>query len=486
MTEEEIQRLREENAELKAALAQKEQRIQELEELLRGALLRIEEWEKRLVKDSHNSSLPPSRDHGTRKPLGQRPKSQKPSGGQPGHRGHALQAVEQPDEVIVHRPERCQHCQHELGEQAGQVVERRQVHDVPTVRLRVQEHQVETVSCPHCQQQTRGSFPVGVNAPVQYGPGVRGLAVYLSQYQLLPLQRTGELLEDLLEAPVSQGAVREWVEDAARKLSPTMEHISELLLRAPVMHVDETSVHVQGKVQWIHEHGTRHLTLYRWHGKRGAEGIEAVSLVPRYQGRMMHDRWTSYDRYSCTHSLCGAHLIRDTIFVAEQEKQPWAVRMVEHLRHMDHVSNQWREQGARQLPASVRQALLAEYFEILRIGYAAHANQPLPPPPKRGGHQKQNPSLNLLDAFLKRAEQVLGFLDDLSIPFTNNLAERDLRMIKVQQKISGTFRSPEGVSTFCTIRSYLSTMHKQGRPLLAALRAVFAGSPFSIASQAGT
>jgi transposase len=343
MTEEEIQQLLKENAELKDQCKQQQQRIQELEGLLLSALLRIEELERRLAKDSHNSSLPPSRDHGTRKPLGQRPKSQKPSGGQPGHPGHALQAVEHPDEVIVHRPEHCQHCQQELGEQAGQVVERRQVHDVPTLRLRVQEHQVETVSCPHCQQQTRGNFPVGVNAPVQYGPGVRGLAVYLSQYQLLPLQRTGELLEDLLEAPVSEGAVREWVEDAARKLSPTMEHIGELLLRASVMHVDETSVHVRGKVQWIHEHGTRNLTLYRWHAKRGAEGIEAVSLVPRYQGRMMHDRWTSYDRYSCTHSLCGAHLIRDAIFVAEQEKQPWAARMVEHLRHMDHVSNQWRE-----------------------------------------------------------------------------------------------------------------------------------------------
>lgn len=379
MTEEEAQ----EHARLKEQCIQQQQRIQELEGLLMGALLRIEELERRQAKDSHNSSLPPSRDHGTRKPLGQRLKSQKPSGGQTGHRGHTLQAVEKPDEVIVYRPERCQGCQQELGEQTGKVVERRQVHDLPRVRLWVQEHQVETVGCPHCQQQTRGSFPVGVHAPVQYGSAVRGLAIYLSQYQLLPWQRTGELLADLFEAPVSQGAIREWVEDATKILSPTMEQIGEMLHRSRVMHVDETSIHVNGKVHWVHEHGTNHLTLYRCHGKRGAEGIEAVGLVPRYQGRMIHDRWTSYDRYSCIHSLCGAHLIRDAIFVAEQEKQPWAQAMVEHLRDMVQQTTQWRKQGANQLPTAVRQELLGGYFAILVSGYAAHA--PQAPPPKKAG-----------------------------------------------------------------------------------------------------
>lgn len=484
--EEEIQRLQEENAELKATLAQKEQRIQELEGLLTGALLRIEALEKRLVKDSHNSSLPPSRDHGTRKPLGRRETSEKKSGGQPGHTGQTLMQVKTPDEVIVHRPALCSGCQRDLGEFPGQVLERRQVQDLPELRLRVQEHHLEAICCPTCQQVTRGVFPTGVNAPVQYGPGVQALGVYLSQFQLVPLQRIGELLADVCQAPISQATLLQWIAEAASGVQPSLERISELLLRSQVLHVDETSVHLGGKVHWVHEHGTRWLTLYRWHGKRGAEGIEAVSLVPGYRGRMMHDRWTSYDRYPCTHSLCGAHLIRDTIFVAEHEQQPWAARMVEHLRHMDHVSNQWRERGARQLPAEVREGLLAEYFEILRTGYAAHADQPKPPPRKGKGRQKQNPSLNLLDTFLQRAEQVLGFVQDVSIPFTNNLAERDLRMIKVQQKISGTFRSPEGLTAFCAIRSYLSTMRKQGRPLLASLRAVFAGSPFPIAWQPGT
>jgi len=480
MSEEEAQ----ESVQLKKQLAQKEQRIQELEGLLSGALLRIEELERRLAKDSHNSSLPPSRDHGTRKPLGQREKSSNPKGGQPGHPGHTLGLVETPDEVIVHRPAVCSHCQGDLSQETGQVVERRQVHDLPDLRLRVQEHQAEAVSCPSCQHVTRASMPWEVPAPVQYGPRLRAVAVYLSQGQMLPVQRTGEVLADLFHAPVSQGAVVAWVAEAASKLESSVERIRAWVERARLLHVDETSVHLLGKVRWIHVHATAGLTLYCWHAKRGAEGIEAIGVLPGYRGRAMHDRWTSYDRYPCAHSLCGAHLIRDALFVAEHEKQPWAQAMVEHLRHMAHITASWRKQGARQLPPSLRDDLLARYFEILTTGYAAHASQA--PPPKKAGRKKQNPSLNLLDTFLKRAEQNLGFLEDLSVPFTNNLAERDLRMIKVQQKISGTFRSSEGVSAFCTIRSYLSTMRKQDRPLLEALRAAFAGSPFPIAWEPGT
>lgn len=475
MTEEEAQAY----AHLKEELAQKDQRIQELEGLLMSALLRIKELESRLAKDSHNSSLPPSRDHGTRKPMGKRTKSQKPKGGQPGHEGHTLMQVETPDEVIVHRPICCQFCHCDVSREQGLVVERRQVHDLPEARLQVQEHQLEVVCCPNCRAVTPGTFPAGVNAPVQYGPRVQAVSVYLSQYQLLSLQRTCEALLDLYHASVSQGTVLGWIEEAASILEPTCERITDLLLRSGVLHVDETSLHLDGRVRWVHVNATNWLTLYSWHPKRGAEGIEAVGVMPRFTGRAMHDRWTSYDRYLCTHSLCGAHLIRDAIFVAEQEKQPWAQAMVDHLRRMVEVTNHWRAQGARYLPQEVRDPLLAEYFSILAGGYANHSAQA--PPRKSAGRKKQDPSKNLLDAFLHRAEQVLAFLDDLCVPFTNNLAERDLRMIKVQQKISGTFRSASGVSAFCTIRSYLSTMRKQGRSLLEALRAVFVGSPFPIA-----
>ncbi len=480
MTEEEAQAA----AELKAQGDQKEQRIQELEGLLMGALLRIEELERRLAKDSHNSSLPPSRDHGKRTPLGQRTKSQRPSGGQKGHQGHTLIQVQKPDQVICHRPVCCQWCQQDVQEEPGQVAERRQVHDLPEQRLQVLEHQVQVICCPHCQHLTRGTFPDGVNAPVQYGPRVQALAIYLSQYQLLPLQRTCEALLDLCQAPISQGSVLHWISQGAKILEPTRKRLTDLLLRSGVQHVDETSLHLGGIVRWVHVNATKWLTLYTWHPKRGAEGIEAVGVIPRFVGRAMHDRWTSYDRYPCTHSLCGAHLIRDALFVAEQEKQPWAQAMVDHLRQMVEVTNHWRAQGARYLPTHMRDPLLAQYFSILASGYAAHAAHA--PPPKKAGRKKQDPSRNLLDALLYRAEQVLGFMDDLSVPFTNNLAERDLRMIKVQQKISGTFRSAEGTTAFCAIRRYLSTMRKQGRSMLASLVAVFEGSPVPIAWEPGT
>ncbi|HEU5374109.1 MAG TPA: transposase [Ktedonobacteraceae bacterium] len=231
------------------------------------------------------------------------------------------------------------------------------------------------------------------------------------------------------------------------------------------------------------------MTLYGWHRKRGQEAINAIGILAQYQGRAMHDRWHSYDHYPCQHSVCGAHLLRDCTFVAEQEKQPWAQAMYEPLLQMKETADQWRERGAKAVPKEARDGLVLRYFETLQQGFATHAALA---PPKRGtlakkpGRKTQDASKNLLDALLKRAEQVLAFLDDLAVPFSNNLAERDLRMIKVQQKVSGTFRSPEGATAFCVIRSYLSTMRKQGRPLFPSLMAVFEGPPFSVAWEPGT
>lgn len=198
----------------------------------------------------------------------------------------------------------------------------------------------------------------------------------------------------------------------------------------------------------------------------------------------MHDRWVSYDHYRCAHSICGAHLLRDCLYVAEQEKQPWAQEMFDLLLTMSKAVDQWRAQGARVLPKEVREDWIAQYFAVLVSGFAAHCAQAPPISTtlsKKNGRTKQDASKNLLDALLKRADQVLAWLDDLRNPFTNNLAERDLRMIKVQQKISGTFRSSQGATAFCIIRSYLSTMRKQGRSMLGAMAAVFAGSPFPVA-----
>ena len=456
MTQEErITQLEQENAELRAQLAEAYEQISQLAE-------RLQRVEGQLVKDSHNSSKPPSSDGPRRKPRRPRHRSEKPTGGQPGHPGRTLMQVSSPDEVVHHRPPVCAHCQQPLEGVAGQVKERRQVHDLPEVRLLVREHQVEEVCCPACQQVSRGSFPAEVEALVQYGPQMRALAVYLHEYQLVPLARVSELLADLCACEVSEGTVLTWVECTAERLAPVVARIADWLSAGRLQHADETGVRIVGKLHWLHVNSTRFLTHLAWHRKRGRQALEDIGIWPRFGGRAMRDRWASYDYYRCAQSICGAHLVRDCLYVAEQEQQEWASEMADLLMSMARAAEEWRQRGAAVVPAEERDAWVAQYFDLLASGFAA---QPLPSAeevPKRGGRRKQSAAKNLLDDLLRRAHQVLAFLDDLSIPFTNNQAERDLRMVKVQQKIAGTFRSEDGATAFCHIRSYLSTMRKQG------------------------
>jgi hypothetical protein len=209
--------------------------------------------------------------------------------------------------------------------------------------------------------------------------------------------------------------------------------------------------------------------------------MNEIGIWPRFTGRGMHDRLASYDAYDCAHSICGAHLLRDCVAVAEQEHQIWAIEMQEFLLDLHEAAQQWRQLQLPAVPPLERDEWVARYFEILAAGYAAQPPPPAPAAQKGKGRRKQSKSKNLLDALLLRADQVLAWLDDLRIPFTNNLAERDLRMAKVQQKIAGTFRSATGATTFCQIRSYLSTMHKQGHTMLSSLVAVFNGHPLPVA-----
>jgi transposase len=249
-----------------------------------------------------------------------------------------------------------------------------------------------------------------------------------------------------------------------------------------LQHADETGVRIGGKLHWVHVNSTRWLTHLAWHPKRGRPALEEIGIWPRFQGRAMRDRWASYDSYTqCAHSICGAHLVRDCLYVAEQEQQEWAGEMADLLLGMAKATEQWRQFGAQAIPADERDAWVAQYFDLLASGFAVQPPLSAEALPKRGGRRKQSAAKNLLDDLLRRADQVLTFLDDLRIPFTNNQAERDLRMIKVQQKIAGTFRSEKGATAFCCIRSYLSTVRKQGHAMLGALAAVFAGRPLPIA-----
>jgi transposase len=463
-----------------STIARQEETIRSQAETIARLEARLAELEGRLAKDSHNSSKPPTSDGLGRRLRGRRALSGKRSGGQTGHTGQTLALVAEPDVVVGHPPKRCGQCQQPLAAEAGTVVERRQVLDLPPLRLEVTEHQVKQVRCPVCGASSRGTVPAAVDAPVQYGPRLRAVAVYLHEYQLVPEDRSGEVLADLFGAGVSAGSLASWVRQAAETLAPTIAHIADWVAAGTHQHADETGVRVQGRLHWLHVNSTRWLTHLAWHPRRGKAATEAIGIWPRFGGCATHDRWASYDAYqACRHSWCGAHLVRDLTFLAEQHHQTWASEVRDLLLAMHQATEQWRAQGAAQVPLHEQVDWIAQYHELLAAGYAAQ-----PPPPRtsaRRGRPKQTPAKNLLDALLGQATRVLAFLSDLRVPVTNNQAERDLRMVKLQQKISGTFRSDEGATAFCRLRSYLGTMRKQGRNMLAALTAIFLGRPLPVA-----
>ena len=435
--DEELHALREENRLLKALVAQ----LLPLQEELAQAKARIKELEERLAKDSRTSSKPPSTDGLGRLPRHSRRPSGKQPGGQAGHAGHTLLMVESPDEVVRHRPAVCDQCGQDLCGVPGRVVERRQVLDVPEIRLLAHEHQREAICCPSCQSTSWGSFPEAVSAPVQYGPHLQGLAVYLHQGQLLPTARTCEALAALCGCHLSEGTLLQWSEQASELLAPTVERIAELIAASPVQHGDETGIRIYGMLHWLHVNSTPWLTHLAWHVSRGRAAMDEIGIWPRFWGRGMHDRMASYDAYECAHSICGAHLRRDCAGVAEQgEQQQWAAEMEDFLLDLHDACEQWRQLDLVAVPSIERDDWVARYFEILAMGYAAQPPPPLSAAGPSKGRPKQSQAKNLLDAMLGRAEQVLALLDDLRIPFTNNQAERDLRWAKVQQKISGTFR----------------------------------------------
>jgi len=397
-TEERIAELEAKVAELLAEKEAWQAEAKELREQLAQALARIHDLEGRQAKDSHNSSKPPSSEGLAHKTRSQRQASGKKSGGQPGHEGHHLKLVERPDEVRRHRPKHCAQCQQSLEGVEGQVVERRQVQDLPSLGLVVREHQVEAVRCPHCQQMSRGSFPEEVSAPAQYGAGIKALAVYLHQYQLVPMERTMELLEDLCGCRLSEGTLTSWEQEAASRLESTMEQLAERVAHSRLQHADETEVRLDGKLHWMHVNSTRLLTHLAWHQKRGRAALEAIGIWPRFTGRAMHDRWKSYDGYGCAHSVCAAHLLREFTFLAEHDHQQWAAEMKDMLLSMHAAAQEWRERGACCLPPAERDAWVAQYFEIIIHGYAAQpspsAQAPLPP---KRGRAKQSAAKNLLD-----------------------------------------------------------------------------------------
>jgi len=439
----------------------------------------IQSLKDQLAKNSRNSSKPPSSDGLKKKP---KPKSlretgKRQSGGQKGHPGETLKQVSHPNHIEIHRVTTCPHCQSDLSQVGVTRIEKRQVFDVPPVQIEVTEHQGENKDCPNCNAQVNAPFPEGVNHPVQYGSRLKAQAVYLNNYQLIPLARIRELFGDLYGHAPSEAFVLSANTVLHKAIEPTLNQIEAQLKQAHVVHCDESGMRVEGKLNWLHVLATKHLTSYAVHPKRGQEAMRDIGLIEELQGYAVHDGWASYFLFdNCTHVLCNAHHLRELRFIFEQYQQTWAKRMFELLLDIKHeVAQLFPEQIS--LPPERLQHYQQKYDTLLQQGFEANP-PPKHPPPKKRGRKKQPPPKNLLDRLQKYKAETLAFMFDFRIPFDNNLAERDVRMMKVKQKISGTFRTRIGAETFCDIRSYISTVRKQNGTVIQAIHDALLGQPF--------
>lgn len=442
--------------------------VRQLLEQVATLSARVAELEGRLAKNSRNSSKPPSSDGLNRpKPKSQRQAGQKPNGGQKGHAGHTLKKVTEPDHMETHRPpERCDVCGSSLTNAA--VVETRQVFDIPPLHHKVTEHQVFAAMC-SCGKVHRGEFPAGVSAPVQYGPRLKAAVVQLTHHHMMPVSRTGDLMGDLFGLPLSDATVLAINAQARTLLAPTVTAMGEALKTAPVAHADETGMKVAGKLHWLHVLATTMLTWIGCHANRGKKAFDAFGILSEFVGTLVHDGWKPYRDLPCIHALCNAHHLRELTYAFEEMGQAWANRLIELLVAACHEV----DQAGGVLTLDRLAAYRLDYDAILAAGEAAN---PRAPPSGRRGRTRQSKALNLIDRLRDHADDVWRFAADHTVPFSNNVAEQAVRMPKVKQKVSGGFRTTAGLDTFCTIRSYLATLHKQGANLFLALTKTFQGS----------
>ncbi len=416
--------------------------IKALQDHIKILTARIAELERRLRLNSSNSGKPPSTDGlAKRPPQSLRKKGEKKSGGQLGHKGETLKQVSTPDHIERYTLKSCPSCQSDLISIPAHSIQRRQVFDIPEPKIEVTEHQAEVKICT-CGQRCVGVFPLEVKAPVQYGNLVQALSIYLNHRQLIPEDRVVEVFRDIFALTISSAIVVAAGEQLATVLKPWQQDAEEKLTTAPVKHLDETGFRVEKKTQWLHVMSNKEATVYRISPNRG-------KMFANLLGTIIHDCFKSYYALiGVLHALCNAHLLRELKALTQFEKEPWAWVMALLLRS----ANQYPEKKAR---------IIVLYDLIVAKGL--HYHESLEPLAKgKRGRQKRRIGHNLLLRLKNHKNDVLRFLSDPQVAFTNNLAEQDLRMMKVKMKISGGFRTMQGAKTFCTIRSFTSTCRKQG------------------------
>lgn len=432
-----------------------------------------------VIKNSQNSSLPPSKDPCQRTRSLRVQNGRKP-GGQVGHRGANKEIVEKPDYLVIHAPESCHLCGSSLNGAEGVGSERRQVHDLPPQRIEVTEHLAQIKVCGRCGVRNKAKFPPGVNAPVQYGQRVRSVVTYLLGYQLLPYERCAETMNDLFNFHISAGTLATIFKECAHDLTEPLMLIKEGLRKSEVLGVDETNLRVKQKQQWVHVSSTEKLTLLVHDPRRGTAAIESIGILSGYKGVAVHDGFTAYEQYrQCRHGLCNAHILRELNYVIETSKPEWASKIKKLLLEIKAAVGKAGEAGKKRLAMRQQKEFLSQYDQI--VAEAGKLYEPLQRKkgPSKKPKKRESPIVGaarkLVNRLGAKRDEILLFMRDFRVPFDNNQAERDLRMLKVKQKISGCFRTSLGAAEFCRLRSYVSTMKKQGQGIMEAIKSVFAG-----------
>lgn len=449
----------------------------ELQQKLDAATAKISDLEERLNKNSQNSSKPPSTD-GYKKP---NPKSlRKPSGkkpgGQDGHKGHNLKVDAEPSEVIQHMPSACAGCpQREECRGRACVAETRRVADA-CVKIEITEHQVLEIACPRQNADLRGQFPKEVKAAIQYGENLQALAVAFSTVGAVSVNRIHELFGNVFGIPLSTGTVVNMVCRCAENLVETDKQLKHAVSELDVAHFDETGTRVNNKLNWVHVASNRLFTYLYLSEKRGKLGMEEGAVLPAFHGTAIHDCWASYWNYGSAHAVCCAHLLRELNGIQDNHpEQSWAKSFKKLLLDMKKAKDNAVYESCAALDADAIMRFEKRYDRILKRGYQQN---PIPPkPPGKPGRQKRGKVRALIDRLKTYKEAVCLFIKDFDVPFDNNQAERDLRMVKVKTKVSGCFRTSDGARSFLRIMSYVGTAKKQGaNPFDAILKAV-SGEP---------
>jgi len=430
----------------------------------------IKKLEARLVtleRNSRNSSKPPSSDQGNfsnkPKPKTTRKSSGKKRGGQVGHKGTTLRQVSTPDHIVKHKLPAtlfCPKCQQQTNT-CPTGTQTRQVFDTPSIEIYVTEHQAQQCQCQHCNATLTADFPKEASAPVQYGTNLQALCVYLNSYQLIPYKRLSEMIKALFGLSISAGTIANMISSAGVKAKQTQEVVDEALRKVNILHSDETGCRLKGKRAWLHVASTSHLTSYHFDLKRGQEAMINADILPSFTGRLIHDCWGAYNRFSqCNHGLCNAHLIRELIYASEELKQPWAQPLLDLILKAKTLTDQHPEG----LEKFSQKDLLEQYRSLIQQGLELNP-EPTPIVGKRG-QLKRSKQLNLLRRLDQKQSEFLAFMTHPEVPFDNNQAERDLRMMKTREKISGGFGTEQRAIDFCSLRSVISSSLKQGRDVL--------------------